>query len=355
MNRSVKVGIFVLAGILLAAAMIFVIGDKRNYWVNKLEYQASFADVAGLKPGAPVRMGGVDVGAVMSVAHSPRADDPRIYVKVSVVKNEAGRVRDDTVATVTNKGLLGDKMIELSTSGTGGPLPEGKLLKTEEPIDLSKYLSKVDTIMNKAEKAVDNVEQGTRALADPKFSDDVKNSVADLREIMDGIAHNDSMMHRVLMDPKEGEKFDRVMTNAEIATRNLNDVTAQVKTGPGIAHALLYDGEMSAHAAGALSEVHQDLVAIRQGNGIVHALVYGDNDTQHLMGNVNAMSDDLRTIVANLKAGKGTLGALLVDPSVYEDIKAVVGNVDRNDVLRALVRYSIKADENHTPRVEVKQ
>ena len=43
--------------------------------------------------------------------------------------------------------------------------------------------------------------------------------------------------------------------------------------------------------------------------------------------------------------GKGTLGALLVDPTVYEDIKSAVGNVERNEVLRALVRYSIKADE----------
>jgi len=354
MHQSVKVGIFVLAGLLIAAAMVFAIGDKRNYWVQKNTYQASFADVAGLKPGAPVRMGGVDVGSVTSVAHSQTANDPRIYVKVSIVKQEAERVREDTVASVTNKGLLGDKMIELTTTGVGAPLGEGKLLKTEEPIDLSKYLAKVEDIMNKAGKAVDNVEQGTRAFSDPAFSEDVKSSVHDLREIMDGIAHNDSMVHRALLDPKEGEKFDRIVSNAEGASANVNEMTAQVKQGPGIAHAILYDGDMSANAAGALSEFHQDLVAIRQGNGIVHALVYGDSNTQHLMGNVNAMSDDLRTIVANLKAGKGTLGALLVDPSVYEDIKAVVGNVDRNEVLRALVRYSIKADENHTPRVEVK-
>ena len=63
------------------------------------------------------------------------------------------------------------------------------------------------------------------------------------------------------------------------------------------------------------------------------------------MGNVNAMSDDLREIVANVKAGRGTIGALLVDPTVYEDIKSLVGNVERNQVLRALVRYSIKQTE----------
>jgi phospholipid/cholesterol/gamma-HCH transport system substrate-binding protein len=49
--------------------------------------------------------------------------------------------------------------------------------------------------------------------------------------------------------------------------------------------------------------------------------------------------------VGQIRAGKGTLGAFLVDPSVYEDIKQLVGNVDRSQVLRAFVRYSIREDE----------
>ena len=129
----------------------------------------------------------------------------------------------------------------------------------------------------------------------------------------------------------------------------MQDVTDHVKNGPGLAHALIYDGEISKNAAGAVAEVHKDLEAIRTGNGLAHSLVYGDDSTQHVMGNVNAMSDDLRAIVHDVRQGKGTLGALLVDPSVYEDIRALVGNVERNEVLRALVRYSIKADEGKAP------
>ena len=53
----------------------------------------------------------------------------------------------------------------------------------------------------------------------------------------------------------------------------------------------------------------------------------------------------LRDIVRGVKQGKGTVGALLVDPSIYEDLKRVLGNVERNSVLRALVRYSIRRDE----------
>ena len=89
-------------------------------------------------------------------------------------------------------------------------------------------------------------------------------------------------------------------------------------------------------------------------DGVAHALLYGDDDSQHVMKNVNAMSDDMAAIIHDVRQGKGTLGALLVDPSVYEDVKSLVGNVERNDVLRALVRYSIKADEQggRTPKVQ---
>jgi phospholipid/cholesterol/gamma-HCH transport system substrate-binding protein len=71
------------------------------------------------------------------------------------------------------------------------------------------------------------------------------------------------------------------------------------------------------------------------------------------MSNLSTMSDDLRDIVANVKAGRGTIGALLVDPSVYEDLKSLVGNVERNQVLRALVRYSIKQNEEGHPHAVV--
>jgi phospholipid/cholesterol/gamma-HCH transport system substrate-binding protein len=66
---------------------------------------------------------------------------------------------------------------------------------------------------------------------------------------------------------------------------------------------------------------------------------------------LNRVSADVAHIVADVRAGKGTLGALLVDPSVYEDLKILLGNVGRNRALRALVRYSIEQDDQ-SPRVE---
>jgi len=57
----------------------------------------------------------------------------------------------------------------------------------------------------------------------------------------------------------------------------------------------------------------------------------------------------VKTVVEGIRAGRGTIGALMVDPSVYEDLKSLLGNVERNKTLRALVRYSIRRDEKVAP------
>jgi phospholipid/cholesterol/gamma-HCH transport system substrate-binding protein len=358
MTRSIKVGIFVLAGVILMGVATFLIGDTEQLWNRKVEYRAAFADVGGLKPGSPVSMGGVDVGRVGRVAHADDVNDRRIYVTLEVSRKESVRVLSDTRAQILGKGLLGDKMVDLSTDGKGSPVVPGGMLPTVEPVDFTNALGVLAT---KADHAMTNVDQATDVLNDPKLHDDLKKSVEDLRIILDGVARKDSAAYRLLLDPTEGAKLDRAFTNLEASSQQLSAAMAttreladQVKSGPGLAHALIYDGEISKNAAGAVAEVHKDLEAIRTGNGIAHSLVYGDDDSQHVMGNVNAMSDDLRAIVHDVRQGKGTLGALLVDPSVYEDIRSLVGNVERNAVLRALVRYSIKADEGKTraPRVD---
>src|SRR5688572_18958011 len=109
LRREVKVGAFVLVGLIVIGAVIFLIGDERQLFARKLDFNAVFEDVQGLKPGSPVRMGGVDVGSVTKVGYAEDANDPRLYVIMSVVEGEARRIRADSVATIEGKGLLGDK------------------------------------------------------------------------------------------------------------------------------------------------------------------------------------------------------------------------------------------------------
>jgi phospholipid/cholesterol/gamma-HCH transport system substrate-binding protein len=359
MTKQMKVGLFVILGMLLVAAAIFLIGDSKKLWEPKVEFRAAFKDVAGLKAGTPVRMGGLDIGTVMDVSHGNEGSDTRIYVKMSVVKNEAQRIRSDTIARVVPKGLLGDKMIELSVSESGAPPQDPtQLMKSEEPRDM---LANANELAKRAQGVIEKIEPLAQSLGDPRFGENIKGSAQSINDILDAIAHKDSIAHRMLFDGEDAKKFSAALTNFQNASAQLSgvladvkDMTGHVKSGPGIAHAVIYDGDLSKNASGVMAELHKDLVAIREGNGIAKAIIYGDDNTQRIMGNLHAMSEDMRQIVSGVRQGKGTLGALLVDPSVYEDIKAAIGNVERNQVLRALVRYSIKQDEQK-PHVQTPQ
>jgi len=363
-SRDVKVGAFVLAGLTAVGAVIFLIGDERQLFQKKVGYTTQFEDVQGLKRGSPVRMGGVDVGTVMDVDYGGDANDKHIHVKMSIVSEEARRVHTDSVATIEGKGLLGDKMIVISVGGPGlPPVPEGATIPSQSAEDFSKVMTRLTNISSQVEKVVNNLERTTNALADEKFQGDVRASMASIAGILSSIDHGDGYVGRLLHDPNEANRVSQLLANldqtsAELqhTTQNVNQILARVNSGPGFAHEVVY-GEDGAKAIAKIGNVADELGStlkgIRTGNGMARSLIYGDDGSQQVMSNLNQASGDLRQIVADMRSGKGTLGALLVDPSLYEDVKLMLGNVERNKALRALVRYSIKRDEK-SPGVEVR-
>lgn len=363
-GRSLKVGVFVIVAIVLATVTVFLIGDNRRVWDRKVTYHAAWDDVVGLKPGSAVRMAGIDVGSVTDVKPADDPKDAKIYVTIKVARKESVRVRKDSTITIVGKGLLGDKMVELSIgSPTEDPIPENGTITSRAPSDLGQMMTEAQDIAHQAKLTMQNVQRLSEQMADPEMTENLRKSVRSLHEILDGVAHKNGVAHRLIYDEEEGRRVASMLANLDNASANVNQISANAreisehaKSGPGLVHTLVYDDKLASGTTDAMVELSRSLTALRTGNGIGHAIVYGDDSSQHIMGNVSAMSDDLRDIMSNVKAGRGTIGGLLVDPSIYEDIKSMVGNVERNDVLRAIVRYSIKQNEDKSsaPRVQVK-
>jgi phospholipid/cholesterol/gamma-HCH transport system substrate-binding protein len=213
----------------------------------------------------------------------------------------------------------------------------------------------VTNIGNSAEKVMGNLEKTTDTFANKDFNKDVRSSAHSLSNILDTLDTGQGYIPRLLRDDKEADRLSHAIANLDHATAQLdhtlagvNAIVARVQNGPGFAHEVVY-GEGGSktldHFGDAAEELAVTLRGVREGNGVAKSLIYGDDKSQQIMGNLNAASGDLRAMLADARAGKGTIGALLVDPSVYEDIKVLLGNVQRNQVLRSLVRYSIKRDE----------
>jgi phospholipid/cholesterol/gamma-HCH transport system substrate-binding protein len=360
--RNIRVGLFVLGGLLATALVIFLIGDERRLFERSVEFTAQFSDVQGLKASAPIRMGGVDIGHVSSVAYSTTdAKQAKIIVTLSVVKAEAARIKVDSIVKVASKGLLGDKMIEITRGTPDAAVVDGKSpLLSEEPKDM---FGKVDTISEKVDDTLGEVQEVAHKLNDEKLHRDLREAMAHMNAILGEVADGKGYPHLFLTDEHEAQRISDMIVNldrtsAELATTltEVRQVAARVRSGPGFTHDVIYgDGPQKEIAAFgfAANEVGLTLKGIRESESLTHDALYGGKGSgAKALDNVAAITDDLRAITAGMRQGKGTLGALLVDPSVYEDMKLVLGNVERNDVLRALVRYSIKQDEKK-PEVKV--
>lgn len=354
--REVRVGAFVATGLFVAGLVVFLIGDNRRAFEKKDRFYVVFDDVQGLTSGSPVRMGGVDIGQVTDVGYGVDVKDNRLRVTMAIVRSEARRIREDSVATIGNKGLLGDKMVVIKVGSLGKrQLEPGSTLPSEPPTDLSAMADRLGEISEKADAVMTNLEKTTETLADPEVRQDLKTTVHSLGHILKSVDEGNGYIARLLKDPKEADQVSKSVANLQQATGRLDhlfaemDATAaRVNQGPGFAHDVIYgEGPTQAvqqigHAA---SELATTLEGIRKGNGLAKSILYGDDQTQKLIGDLNGIASDVRKIVADVRAGRGTVGALMVDPSVYEDLKLLLGNVDRNKTLRALVRYSIERDE----------
>jgi len=58
----------------------------------------------------------------------------------------------------------------------------------------------------------------------------------------------------------------------------------------------------------------------------------------------------LESILMKIDGGQGSLGAFINDPSIYDDAKAVVGEVNRNRIMRNLVRQAVRGGAGETAR-----
>jgi len=119
------VGLFVLLGLL---ALVFLALQAANLGSfkggNTYELTARFDNIGGLKPRAPVRSAGVNVGRVTRIGL-----DPVTYQGVVTMSIQEGfQFPKDTSAKILTAGLLGDQYIGLEPGPSDQMLAGGQVI-----------------------------------------------------------------------------------------------------------------------------------------------------------------------------------------------------------------------------------
>src|SRR3954449_7984693 len=97
---ELRVGLVVIASlVILAVTILYVGGGGGSPFAEKYTVKALMSDVNGLKPGAPVRVGGVEVGSVTRVDFASGAA-AMVEVTMKVDRKVQSRITTDSVANL---------------------------------------------------------------------------------------------------------------------------------------------------------------------------------------------------------------------------------------------------------------
>lgn len=352
----VRAGLFVGFGLALAAVVVFIIGKERNLFEKAVVYRGAFENVDGLQLDSPVRLGGLQVGKVSKISFAPDLGDQRIIVTMEVSKKFQERIRSDSIARVTSRGVLGDKAVDISLGTPDKPLIESGEIETGTSGDLSSIIKASAEIIDNAVNITRDLRSGVSVYTSPDILKDVVGVVKSARSIMEEVESGKGALHTIVYDKATSDDLKVLIREASSSASRFDTALAKVDTllgdvqkGDGALHALVYDKKISGAVTDlgtAASELSSLITAAKTNqDGPVYQLVYGNS--QGMLGDLGSAAADIKAMTAKIKAGQGSLGGIINDPTVYEDLKEILGNVKRNRVLRELVRLSISNGETN--------
>jgi phospholipid/cholesterol/gamma-HCH transport system substrate-binding protein len=137
-TRDLMVGAFVLAGLAAVAYLSIQVGGLSYKGPGGFALVATFDEIGGLKPRAPVTISGVSVGQVKSIAL-----DPTLRARVVMDLDPGLELPADTSAAILTSGLLGDQFIALE------PGAEPELLKPGEEIAHTESALSIERLIGK--------------------------------------------------------------------------------------------------------------------------------------------------------------------------------------------------------------
>jgi phospholipid/cholesterol/gamma-HCH transport system substrate-binding protein len=352
-SREATVGAFLALALIVLAVGIMAVGGESRVFARKSSYRVVFPATDGLIVGSPVKMGGVQVGTVthLKLPTDPGAQGVEVYLGVQRIY--ASRVRQGSEASQKFlQYLSGEKYVDVTPGDPNQPaIPEGELLPA----------SKGSRLFEQSEDIADNLNAITISL----------------KEILIPLQKGEGILGQVIQNPEFGKES---MAKVESTLDNIQDITQKIRDGHGMVGRLITDDTLAArlddlgtsvkdlsvllesiaHGEGAIGSLTKkggdaetaiaDLrdasaslkrVAARLDSkeGMFGKLLYDDAYSSQLAGNLQEAVGNLATITRKINEGRGTLGALVNDRTLYDSAEDVIAGVNDSKFARWMLRH----------------
>ncbi len=271
-----KVGLLAIATIVAVAFMSFKITSGQSGFGQYVTYRTIVKDASGIFPKTPIKVAGIAAGRINSIELQGNTAliTFEILKQIQVTKNSKLRIK--------SVGFLGDKYIEIFI----GDSPE--LLKKFDFID-SEEAAGIETLVKDTSEILLDVKQIVRSLKD---SIAPEGQISPIKKILADV-------HTTVENTKEA-----TLSLKRIMQGNEEKINALVDNLENFSYELAYNMD----------------------KGNPDAAI---SDLKRIMGNADKLTKDLSDIVADVKRGKGTMGKLLVEEEIADQVKDTLSSVQK--------------------------
>ena len=119
------IGTFIVAGVILLTGMIIVLQKGFTLWADTYVVVVRISHVSDLQQGAPVKLGGVDIGNVQDILLQKK------YIELVTRIDAKVPLTTDCKASIENSGLVGDTFLEFIQGQRSEYLPRDVATREE--------------------------------------------------------------------------------------------------------------------------------------------------------------------------------------------------------------------------------
>lgn len=270
-SREVAVGTFVLVAIaIFIFATMWLSG--RSLTPDDEYVQIRFENAAGLKEGSPVRVSGVNVGRVERIAFEGY-QDIRTWISLPDVVDP----KADATAEIVSVSLVGDYAIDFTPGSAAAPLaPDAVIQGTRE----TNFISQAEGLGARA----DTVLLGLQEFTNEEMAAELRGTLAAMQQTLNMLA---------TQVPATSRQANETMASLE----RLSDQLAETLGGPAFQSTVANLDSLTGNAAVTSAQLTQTLRGL-----------------DSLLGAVNS--------------GRGTLGLLATDSTLYWNLVGATGQLD---------------------------
>ena len=242
-KHPVAVGAFVIAGVLLFAVGLFLIGNRRMLFNDTFEVYAEFASISGLQNGAKVRVAGMDAGEVSSI-QVPPSPSAKFRVKLRIREDLHPLIRVDSVASIQTDGLVGNKFVQVE-AGTdqAAAVPPNGTIRSREPFDFAEMLQRMSQTLDLVTSTIVEVRSGVDEA---------------LQSVTDTAAEAQGLLTDLGKDARE------ILASAHKASDNINVIVADVRQGKGTVGKLMTDDSIFTSLKGIAADGQKAVASLRE-------------------------------------------------------------------------------------------